>query len=88
MEKEPVMEHDLEPGLAWMVMETEEGGTKRIHEGKFSSLVLILDWVDPADLAFDFPFFAGAIFSFTFSARIEGVLWWPRSSKAAHAQIG
>jgi hypothetical protein len=30
----PVMEADLEPGLAWIVIATEEGGIDRIQEGK------------------------------------------------------
>lgn len=30
----PVMEEDLEPGLAWMVMATEDGGIDRIQGGK------------------------------------------------------
>jgi hypothetical protein len=30
----PVMEADLEPGLAWIVMATEEGGTARMQDGK------------------------------------------------------
>lgn len=29
----PVTVACLEPGLAWMVMETEDGGTARIHAG-------------------------------------------------------
>ena len=30
----PVMEEDLEPGLAWMVIATEDGGIDRIQDGK------------------------------------------------------
>ena len=59
----PVMEADLEPGLAWMVMATEEGGTARMQDGKLSGGLGAggFDRVDKAELAFAFPFLAGAI---------------------------
>ncbi|EEF30585.1 conserved hypothetical protein [Ricinus communis] len=54
------MEADLEPGLAWMVIATEEGEINRIHDGKL--LFSVSDGFELAVLlAFDFPFFAGAI---------------------------
>jgi len=34
----PVTEEILEPGLAWMVMATEAGGTERIQPGNFGLL--------------------------------------------------
>lgn len=42
---EPVMEATLEPGLAWMVMATEEGGTERIQAGKLL-VVLVVGFAD------------------------------------------
>ena len=60
----------LEPGLAWMVMATEEGGTKRIHPGNFFEQVVEVmaaaggdddDLVVVVELAFALPFFVGAI---------------------------
>lgn len=65
---EPVMAATLEPGLAWMVMATEEGGTERIQAGKLL-LVLGVGFADRVDsaaelglaLALAFPFLAGAI---------------------------
>ena len=32
----PVTDADLEPGLAWMVMATEEGAMLRLHDGNLS----------------------------------------------------
>lgn len=56
------MEADLEPGFAWMVMATEEGETRRKHDGKLEvSAAMGFAVVDAAELAF-FPFFVGAIF--------------------------
>lgn len=63
----------LEPGLAWMVMATEEGGTKRIHPGNFFEQVVGVIAAAAGDdddddlvvvvveLAFALPFFVGAI---------------------------
>lgn len=62
----PVMEADLEPGLAWMVMATEEGGTGRRQEGKLSAELLPPpeeDRVDWADFGCDLLFLAGGIAS-------------------------
>jgi hypothetical protein len=59
-----VMEEVLEPGLAWMVMATEEGGMERIQEGKSLGCAEGEDFADSAGLAFAFSFlpFDGAIF--------------------------
>ena len=35
----PVMEEDLAPGLAWMVMATDEGGTERMDDGNLESFL-------------------------------------------------
>lgn len=60
-EGEPVMAASLEPGLAWMVIATELGGTERMQAGN-----LLWegdgDWVDSVvDLPLILPFFLGAI---------------------------
>lgn len=56
------MDADLEPGLAWMVIATEEGGMHRIHDGKLLGFSKGVVSLDPA---FVFPFFAGGIFQFS-----------------------
>lgn len=60
-----MMEADLEPGFAWMVIATEEGVIRRKHAGKLEDSVTVdLAVVD----SFFFPFFVGAIF-FIFPAK-------------------
>jgi hypothetical protein len=74
----PVMEADLEPGLAWIVMATEEGGTARMQDGKlFWGLGAVgFDWVDTAAFAFAFPFLAGAIFFYFFPFLFLALRFW------------
>ena len=63
------MEEDLEPGLAWMVIATEDGGIDRIQDGKLwlgGFTEEEDDWVGPAELDLELafaplPFLAGGI---------------------------
>lgn len=54
------MDADFEPGLAWMVIATDEGGMQRIQDG---ILLGFSEGTVSFGSAFAFPFFAGAIFS-------------------------
>jgi hypothetical protein len=58
------MEEDLAPGLAWMVMATEEGGMERIQEGKLLGCTEGEDFAESVGLAFALSFLPleGAIF--------------------------